>query len=452
MGAEATYSAQKRSSTILPQTTAAAANGAARGHLPKGRQADRTFNNIKITILCGFVTILVLRGTIGLNNLVSFEAEAESQYLIEETRRIVAAIRSDDDPLDSDSDSDSNSDASEKTPNSNSSSILGPKITNWDEDKKLWRRRNPQFPYYINGRPKTYLVTGSPPRPCENAIGDHYLLKFLKNKIDYCRIHGIEIVYNMAHLDKEMAGSWSKLPLMRRLMVAHPEAEWIWWMDSDALFTDMVFEIPFHRYRGSNLVIHGYPDMLFKEKSWIALNTGSFLLRNCQWSLELLDAWARMGPSGRIREEAGKVLTSNLKGRPAFEADDQSALIYLLVSEQERWMKMVSIESSYFLHGFWEGLVDRYEEMMEKYRPGFGDERWPFVTHFVGCRTCAAARCLRSMERAYNFADNQVLNLYGFRHRGLVSPNIKRIRNESITPLVNVDKFGIRNSLRGRRG
>ncbi|XP_047938538.1 probable xyloglucan 6-xylosyltransferase 5 [Salvia hispanica] len=453
MAADPTHSAQKRSFTILPQTTSDDSDAAgSRGrNLPKGRRGDRKFSNIRITIICGFVTILVLRGTIGLSNLVSLEADAESRYLIEETNRIVSAIRSDDDPTDSDDASSQNS------PNSSSTFNLGPKIKNWDLDKKLWRRRNPQFPYFINGRPKIYLVTGSPPSPCENSIGDHYLLKFLKNKIDYCRIHGIELVYNTAHLDKEMSGHWGKLLQIRQLMVAHPEAEWIWWMDSDALFTDMVFQIPFHRYRSSNMIIHGYPDMLFKEKSWIALNTGSFLLRNSQWSLDLLDAWAQMGPRGRPREEAGKILTSSLKGRPALEADDQSALIYLLISQKERWMKMVSIESSYCLHGFWESLVDRYKEMMEKYRPGFGDERWPLVTHFVGCRTCGrngdypVERCLKSMEMAYNFADNQVLNLYGFRHRGLVSTNVKRVRNESVTPLADVDKFGIRNSLRGNK-
>jgi xyloglucan 6-xylosyltransferase len=86
-------------------------------------------------------------------------------------------------------------------------------------------------------------------------------------------------------------------------MLSHPEVEWIWWSDSNALFTDMVFEIP--------------------------------LWRNRQRSLDLLDAWASMGPKGPIRDEAGKILTANLKGRPAFEADDQSALIYLLISKKD---------------------------------------------------------------------------------------------------------------------
>ncbi|XP_055815205.1 probable xyloglucan 6-xylosyltransferase 5 [Solanum dulcamara] len=444
MGKESTFTAQKRAGA-LPTTVTA--NGGVRGRspnvLPRGRQIQRTFNNVKITILCGFVTILVLRGTIDIGNVASSEAEAENQYLIEETNRILSDIRSDKDP------DDPAADQPETFMSLNDTYSLGPKISNWDKDRKMWLQKNPEFPNLVNGKPRILLVTGSPPNPCDNAIGDHYLLKAIKNKIDYCRIHGIEIFYNLALLEKEMAGYWAKLPLIRRLMLSHPEVEWIWWMDSDALFTDMVFEMPLSKYNRHNLVIHGYPDLLFDQKSWIALNTGSFLFRNCQWSLDLLDAWAPMGPKGPIRDEAGKILTAYLKGRPAFEADDQSALIYLLVSHKDKWMPKVFVENSYYLHGYWAGLVDRYEEMIEKYHPGLGDERWPFVTHFVGCKPCGSygdypvERCLKSMERAFNFADNQVLNLYGFKHKGLLSPNVKRIRNETYQPLQYVDQLDV---------
>ncbi|MCD7456972.1 putative xyloglucan 6-xylosyltransferase 3 [Datura stramonium] len=294
-------------------------------------------------------------------------------------------------------------------------------------------------------------VTGSPPSPCDNSIGDYYLLKSIKNKIDYCRIHNIEIAYNMAHLDNQLSGYWSKLPLIRKLMISHPEIQWIWWMDSDAMFTDMVFEIPLSKYDGKNLIIHGYPDLL-NEKSWVALNTGSFLLRNCQWSLDLLDSWAPMGPKSTICDDVGNILSANLKGRLHFEADDQSALIYLLILRNDKWMDKVFIENSYYLRGYWAGLVDRYEEMIQKYHPGFGDERWPFVTHFVGYKPCGSygdypvEKCLKSMERAFNFADNQVLKLYGFRHKGLSTPNIRRIRNETSRPLAFVSEFDIRHS------
>ncbi|CAM8924104.1 unnamed protein product [Rhodiola kirilowii] len=417
---------------------------AAGGRLSTGRRIQKTFNNIKITILCGFVTILVLRGTIGVGNLGSSDADAVNQHLIEETNRILEEIRSDSDPDDP---------TENEVMSLNMTYSLGPKIRNWDEERRSWMEKNPDFPNRVNGRDRMLLVTGSPPKPCDNPIGDHYLLKAIKNKIDYCRIHGIEIVYNLAHLDKELAGYWAKLPLIRKLMLSHPEVEWIWWMDSDALFTDMVFEIPVDKYSQHNLIIHGYPDLLFEQKSWIALNTGSFLFRNCQWSLDLLDIWAPMGPKGPIRDEAGKILTAALKGRPAFEADDQSALIYLLVSQKEKLMDKVFVENSYYLHGYWAGLVDHYEEMMEKNHPGLGDERWPFVTHFVGCKPCGSygdypvERCLSSMERAFNFADNQVLKLYGFQHRGLLSPKIRRIWNETANPLENVNLFDIRRNV-----
>ncbi|KAJ4751396.1 Galactosyl transferase GMA12/MNN10 family protein [Rhynchospora pubera] len=424
-----------------------------RSRVPRGRQIQKTFNNVKITVLCGFVTLLVLRGTIGVGNLTGSTLESEDQRVVEDIDRILREIRTDSEPEPQDPLSSlyfANSTAHNWTYAEAVEAVnysLGPKISDWDQQRQVWLSQNPNFPNRLLGKHRILLVTGSPPNPCDNAIGDHYLLKSTKNKIDYCRLHGIEIVYNMAHLDKELAGYWAKLPLIRKLMLSHPEIEWIWWMDSDAFFTDMAFELPLEKYKNHNLIIHGYPDLLFEQHSWIALNTGSFLFRNCQWSLDLLDAWAPMGPKGIVRELAGKILTANLKGRPAFEADDQSALIYLLTSQQDKWMSKVYVENSYYLHGFWAGLVDKYEEMIEQNHPGLGDERWPFVTHFVGCKPCGSygdypvERCLNSMERAFNFGDNQVLRLYGFAHKGLVSPKIKRVQDQTSDPLQVKEKL-----------
>jgi xyloglucan 6-xylosyltransferase len=139
-------------------------------------------------------------------------------------------------------------------------------------------------------------------------------------------------------------------------------------------------------------------------------------------------------------ERPGKVLTATLTGRPDFEADDQSALIYLLVT-QEQWKEKVFLETSYYLHGYWVILVERYEEMMANNKPGLGDDRWPFVTHFVGCKPCGSYgdydvnRCINQMDRAFNFADNQVLEHYGFLHRSLGTAKVKRIRNDTTDPL-----------------
>ncbi|WOL16188.1 putative xyloglucan 6-xylosyltransferase 1 [Canna indica] len=87
--------------------------------------------------------------------------------------------------------------------------------------------------------------------------------------------------------------------MIRSLLLTHPEVEFLWWMDSDSMFTDLAFELPWEQYAPFNLVMHGWNDMVYDDRNWIALNTDSFLLRNCQWSLDLLDAHpsSAMGPA-----------------------------------------------------------------------------------------------------------------------------------------------------------
>ncbi|KAF7837824.1 xyloglucan 6-xylosyltransferase 2-like [Senna tora] len=429
------------------------------------RQIQRACRHGTVTFFCLFLTVVVLRGTIGAGKFGTPEQDFKQirSHLYSRARRVephrvlkeahsdnhagssqayasfdLSKILVDEGPDD-------------EKPDPNTPYTLGPKISNWDDQRAEWLRNNPGYPNFIgpNNKPRVLLVTGSSPKPCENPVGDHYLLKSIKNKIDYCRLHGIEIFYNMALLDAEMAGFWAKLPLIRKLLLSHPEIEFLWWMDSDAMFTDMAFEVPWERYRDHNFVLHGWDEMVYDDRNWIGLNSGSFLLRNCQWSLDILDAWAPMGPKGKIRDEAGKILTRELKDRPEFEADDQSAMVYLLAKEREKWGEKVYLESGYYLHGYWGILVDRYEEMMENYHPGLGDHRWPLVTHFVGCKPCgkfgdySVERCLKQMDRAYNFGDNQILQMYGFEHISLGSRRVKRVRNETRNPLHVKDELGL---------
>jgi xyloglucan 6-xylosyltransferase len=316
-------------------------------------------------------------------------------------------------------------------------------VSNYDARRARWLHDNPRFPAFVApGRPRVLVVTGSSPRRCGNADGDHVLLRAFKNKVDYCRVHGFDVFYSNAVLDAELSGFWTKLPILRALMLAHPETELLWWVDSDVVFTDMLFEPPWGKYAGHNLVVPGWDDKVYGAKSWLGINAGSFIIRNCQWSLDLLDAWARMGPRGPVRYEYGKVLGKALSDRPSYEADDQSALVYLLVTQRARWGDKTFLESSYSLHGFWLGIVDRYEEMRRDATPGVGGERWPLVTHFVGCKPCGgqyasfeASRCQRGMERALNFADDQILRLYGFEHESLNTTAVRRVRNDTGGPL-----------------
>ena len=139
---------------------------------------------------------------------------------------------------------------------------------------------------------------------------------------------------------------------------------------------------------------------------------------------------------------AGELLSKTLTGRTNFEADDQSALVYLLITQRAEWAPKVLLENSYYLHGYWVDLVGKYEENMATSHPGFGDDRWPFITHFVGCKPCLknggdypVDTCFKQMDRAFTFADNQILDVLGFKHRKLGSSRVVRVREDSAHPL-----------------
>ncbi|XP_073060531.1 glycosyltransferase 6-like [Primulina eburnea] len=326
-------------------------------------------------------------------------------------------------------------------------------VVDWDEKKREWLKNHPTFGSGVETR--VLVLTGSQPTPCKNPVGDYLLLRLFKNKVDYCRIHGYDVFYNNAILNPKMRSFWAKIPVVRAAMVAHPEVEWIFWVDSDAIFTDMEFKVPLERYKDHNLVVHGWPNLIYEKKSWVGLNAGIFLIRNCQWSMDFLRKWASMGPSSPDYKKWGKILRSTLKDKLFPESDDQSALVYLLLKEKKKWGDMIYVENEYFLHGYWREIVGKLDSINEKYeeaeraapklrrrhaeavtesfdaaRESLVAAGWrrPFVTHFTGCQPCSGEQnpeygknsCRLEMERALNFADNQVLRNYGFRH-----PNIQ---------------------------
>jgi xyloglucan 6-xylosyltransferase len=375
-----------------------------------GGWGGRQQKNARLTLMCGLLTILILRGSIAVHT-------SEFEYFQQQEAAELAL----------------------------SNFRLGPEIKDWDQQREEWKVKNPGRNATRHGKERVMLVTGSQAQACKSDMGDHFLLKALKNKIDYARIHDMDIYYSMAILNEEMDNYWVKLPLVRKMMLAHPEAEWIWWMDSDTIITDMAFEMPMEKYVNHNMVVHGFPWKVFDEKDWCGLNAGIFLVRNNQWTLDLLDMWAPMGEKrGDNRDVVGRVMSESLSGRAHnFEVDDQSALVYLLNTLKDVLSPKVFLEHSYYLHGFWVILTEKYEEYMQNFRPGFGDHRWPFVTHFVGCKYCSGSfgdydreRCITQMDRAFNFADNQVLQIFGFQHNSLTDSKVTRVREDTDRPLL----------------
>lgn len=254
-----------------------------------------------------------------------------------------------------------------------------------------------------------------------------------------------------------MHSYWAKYPVVKSAMMAHPEAEWIWWVDSDALFSDMEFKLPLNRYKNHNLIIHGWPRLIHEERSWTGLNAGVFLIRNCQWSLDFMDVWASMGPQTPNYEKWGEKLRSTFKDKAFPESDDQTALAYLIAMEKDKWADKIYLEYEFYFEGYWEEIVGTYENITMKYselergekrlrrrhaekvsesygavrepylkEAGFGRGSWrrPFITHFTGCQPCSgdhnqmysADACLDGMNKALVFADNQVLRNFGYVH------------------------------------
>ncbi|XP_058186379.1 galactomannan galactosyltransferase 1-like [Rhododendron vialii] len=338
---------------------------------------------------------------------------------------------------------------------------IGSPLKNWDEKRQQWLHHHPSFAAAATGvlMNRVVVVTGSQPPPCENPVGDLLLLRLFKNKVDYCRIQGHDIFYNNAFLHREMKSVWAKLPPVKAAMVAHPEAEWVLWLDSDAVVTDMEFKLPFEKYGNHNFVVNGWEDMIYEKRSWLGLNTGIFLIRNCQWSIDFIETWASLGPANPNHDELKEIIRGTLTDKE-FPGDEQSALVYLMLKEKEKWGEKVYIENGYSFSGYWVGIVDGFERIEERYRAveaaasglrrrrgeavsgwygemrevylkgtrdGNGGWRRPFITHFTGCQPCSghhdpsygSESCWNGMERALNFADNQVLRNYGFVHNGL---------------------------------
>ncbi|KAL8250968.1 hypothetical protein R6Q59_034661 [Mikania micrantha] len=340
-------------------------------------------------------------------------------------------------------------------------------IKNWDEKRAEWLKQHPSF--LSGSEERVIVVSGSQPGPCRNPIGDHMLLKFFKNKVDYCRIHGYDIFYNNVLLHPQMHTFWAKIPVVRAAMLAHPEAEWIWWVDSDAAFTDMDFKLPLQRYKNHNFVVHGWPKLIYEKKSWTSLNAGVFLVRNSQWALDFMDVWSGMGPQTPNYKKWGEILRETCEDKSFPESDDQTGLVYLLLKEKEKWGDKIYVEGEYYFEGYWLEIVETLENITAKYNnvergvrrlrrrhgekvsegysalweeylkdAGYGKYSWrrPFVTHFTGCQPCSGQHnqmysgksCWDAMQKVLNFADNQVLRNYGFMRHDLLD-------SASVSPL-----------------
>jgi xyloglucan 6-xylosyltransferase len=107
-------------------------------------------------------------------------------------------------------------------------------------------------------------------------------------------------------------------------MVAHPEKKLLWWVDSDVVFTEMLFEPPWGTYARHNLLIHSWDEAVYDTKNWLDRHQRRQLRhQELPVALNLLDGCAKMGPCGPVGEKYGRIFAKALSNRAAYEADEQ---------------------------------------------------------------------------------------------------------------------------------
>ncbi|CAI7903596.1 unnamed protein product [Closterium sp. NIES-54] len=327
---------------------------------------------------------------------------------------------------------------------------MEPRVKDWDEQRRAYIAARPGCNATRDGKPKVMLVSGSNSKRCGEGpnSGDFLLLKFLKNKQDYARVNDMPFYYGMGAIDPRLKTFWVKLPMLRMLMLQHPDVEWFFWVDSDAMITDMAFRYPIETKEGKVLAMSGLDADVYGKKDWVALNTGSFLIRNSQEGLDLLDDWGQYGRSEKVTVKWGEIASRVLQKRKNWPADDQTALVLMLTGEGEkeedrakglkpladRWAPRTFLDPTNTLHGFWGLFVDKLEAIAAKYHNGVGDWEWPFTVHFTGCKLCDRKfsdydpdTCDLGIHRSFAFADNQVLKRYGLQHANLNDSAITKI-------------------------
>ncbi|CAF1162540.1 unnamed protein product [Adineta steineri] len=109
------------------------------------------------------------------------------------------------------------------------------------------------------------------------------------SKLNYAKIHGYHFILDAA-IDRTRSGHWSKIVTLHSAMHTRPDIEWFWWLDLDAFILEKyidIYEQVIKKYQwGLDKKYNITKDILVSEDCGgpNSFNTGSFLIRNSQWS------------------------------------------------------------------------------------------------------------------------------------------------------------------------
>lgn len=102
---------------------------------------------------------------------------------------------------------------------------------------------------------------------------------------EYARRHNLYLKIHIDGFDKSRALMWSKILFIRDAL---KEYEWVWWLDADAAITNQKKTLDSFLQSDADVIIGKDSD------ETILFNTGSFLIRRCDFTFWLLDEiWKR---------------------------------------------------------------------------------------------------------------------------------------------------------------
>ncbi|CAM8894360.1 unnamed protein product [Rhodiola kirilowii] len=132
----------------------------------RAREMQRAMRHCKVTVLCLVMTIVMLRGTIGAGKFGTPEQDfVEIRDHLYSSRkradRVLEEVKPDASSSSGGSSSDPNNyqefdinklfkdEGPEEKPDPNKEYSLGPKISDWDEQRAKWLKENPRFSNFI---------------------------------------------------------------------------------------------------------------------------------------------------------------------------------------------------------------------------------------------------------------------------------------------------------------
>ena len=98
----------------------------------------------------------------------------------------------------------------------------------------------------------------------------------------------------------------------------------------------------------------------------MGLNAGVFLIKNFQWSLDIMDELANMGPQSPDYKKWGQVQSDIFKDKSYPDSDDQAGLTYLIMDKEKKWGEKIYLENEYEFSGYWASFLGKHENLRER--------------------------------------------------------------------------------------